>query len=83
MKKLIFIMLLSAPALAKVPHCVTSTSQGIIVTQCDNGTVTVANGLTGIVTVCSTEKGADPRCEKVNTNKLNTGGDNVSHDEAG
>lgn len=74
MKKLTLVMLLSAPAFAETPHCVTSTSQGLIITQCDNGTVTVANGLTGIVTVCSTEKGADPRCEKVNTNKLNTGG---------
>lgn len=74
MKKLLIIALLSVPAYAETLHCVTSTSERVIVTQCDNGTVTVANGLTGIVTVCSTEKGADPRCEKVNTNKLNTGG---------
>lgn len=74
MHKLIFIALLSTPVLADTPHCVTSTSERMIVTQCDNGTVSIANGLTGIVTVCSTEKGADPRCEKVNTNKLNTGG---------
>ncbi|WP_288445349.1 hypothetical protein [uncultured Serratia sp.] len=74
MRKLIFIALLSAPALAETPHCVTATNEMFIVTQCDNGTVSVTNGRTGVAVICSSKEASDPRCEKVNTNKLNTGG---------
>ncbi|MBS3895007.1 hypothetical protein [Serratia marcescens] len=68
MKKLLLITLLSAPAFAETPHCVTVTNEMLIVTQCDNGTVSVTNSKTGMAVICSSGTGADPRCEKVNTN---------------
>lgn len=68
MKKLLLIALLSAPAYAETPHCVTSTNEGVIVTQCDNGTVTVTNSKTGKAVICTGGSGVSPRCEKVDTN---------------
>lgn len=68
MKKLLLITLLSASAFAETPHCVTVTNEMFIVTQCDNGTVSVTNGRTGVAVICSSKEASDPRCEKVNTN---------------
>lgn len=65
---MIFIALLSAPVIAETPHCVTSAdAYSITTTQCDNGTVTVVNGPTGIATISSGGDGYSTRCTKVNT----------------
>lgn len=70
--KVIALMLLvalhSAPVFAETPHCVASTdTYSITTTQCDNGTVTVVNGRTGIATICSSGNGYETRCQQVDT----------------
>lgn len=48
---LIGLMVFSLPVLADTPHCTSETEGGKIVTQCDDGTVTVV-GTSGTTTVC-------------------------------
>lgn len=60
--------LLSTQVHAETPHCVASTdTYSVTTTQCDNGTVTVVNGRTGIATICSSGNGYETRCQQVDT----------------
>lgn len=49
----IFILLaLSATAYAESPHCISETKNSSLVTQCDDGTVTIVNSSNGSYSVC-------------------------------
>lgn len=50
-----FILLaLSATAYADSPHCISETKNSSLVTQCDDGTVTIVNSSNGSYSVCKT-----------------------------
>ncbi|EJO2709124.1 hypothetical protein NRE95_004781 [Salmonella enterica] len=49
---LITLFVIPAAMAADTPHCVVKESWPIIITQCDDGTVTVANVRKGTASVC-------------------------------
>ncbi|EAA7987448.1 hypothetical protein BRR54_09430 [Salmonella enterica] len=54
---LITLFVIPAAMALDVPHCVVNKEYPIIITQCDDGTVTVANVSKGKASVCRNRKG--------------------------
>lgn len=58
---------------APTPNCTSTSSETTIVTQCNDGTVTVINQSTNTVLVCNSAKSSDgtPMCVTHNMSKSN------------
>ena len=46
-----------------IQYCILMDKGNRVVTQCQNGTVTVVDNVNDKVVVCSTREGSSPRCE--------------------
>ncbi len=61
---LIFMVLLSASAVAADPHCISEEANGNIVTQCDDGTVTIVR-YDSVETICHPAPSGEPICKTI------------------
>lgn len=63
----------TAQADDKPPSCTTATTETTIITQCNDGTVTIVNQATNTAMVCNSSKSPDgtPKCVTQNLSKSN------------